>query len=137
MKADIQSGKIPDGTSQALIKALADVGDGVSVDELLDDNWALPDGYWLTFQSTYVHRAGWWCTDLDPMAGSMFVEFLDLAIVRYDNVPPSNWRDFLNSPSHGQYMYYVMRSKPYSLLRTKQRQVTDKMREENYRRTDF
>jgi len=143
-KAWVLSGVIPTNDSRALFGTNSMIVDQLSItgdmNELLDRNFAVPEGYWIHFQSTYVHRAGWWETgyilESNVSLGSMFVEYLDLSVFRYDNTSMTDWQDMISSISHGRYAYYVLHKwASQTMLRTSQRKVTKEMRERNFNRT--
>ncbi len=100
---------------------------------------AAPLGVWVQFTSTWTHKAYFEENAQEvgkgnqPIKGSLYVEFLDGAMVRYDNVPATDWKDFFSAPSHGKYLYWaVIRepkswARPYALLREAYRPVTKEL----------
>lgn len=106
---------------------------------LANPDIAAPFNVWVQFTSTWTHRAYFeenaqaLGQERKEIKGSLYVEFIDGAMVRYDNVPAMDWQDFFSAPSHGKYLYnFVIRnpkpwSKPYALLREATRPVTKEL----------
>jgi len=98
---------------------------------------------WVTFPSTWLAMARFENTDAEATTGSMFVEFLTGALVRYDFMPIGMWVDFCRSKSKGQYVFYRIgylqfgpgKGWPYELLRYPYRKVTQDIRDRHYQRT--
>ncbi len=135
--------QIPDGLPQAFIDRDAQFhgwGDSIALGV---EETAAPIAMWTTFPSTWLTMARWEPTDYESTTGSLYVEFLSLAMVRYDGVPAAMWSDFCRSKSKGQKLYYSFAHMngygnpgwPYDLLRYPQRRVTQAMKDANYART--
>lgn len=100
-----------------------------------------PVGQWATFPSTWLSMARW--EPDNQGAGSLYVEFLSLAMVRYDGVSAQMWTEMIASRSKGQWVYYKLAYPngkgnpgwPYTLLRFPSRPVTQRMRDTHYQRT--
>ncbi len=117
---------IPEGSPLIL------VGRGWTYSTMLGGTaYVVPMGIWVGFASSYTNRALWWPDggDVNARVGSLFVEVLSLAVFRYDHVGDTQWRDFLDSSSHGQWFYYQMGARPYHTLRGPQRKVTRQIKE--------
>jgi hypothetical protein len=128
----VTGGVIPDGSQPvALIERGYEFQGGV--DEALSDDWGVPVDSWISFQSTYVHQAGWWPTHTG--SGSLFVELLNGGVFRYDNVPTELWQNYVVSPSHGQEQYYVVDRIVYAMLKAPYRKPTEDDKQANYTRT--
>jgi hypothetical protein len=111
------------------------------------DEVAAPVYMWVAFASTWLTKARWEATDTNATTGSLFVEFLSLAMVRYDNVPAAMWSDMCRSKSKGQWLYWNVAfcngnkkgdppGWPYQLLRFPSRKVTYALQQHNFKR-DF
>ncbi len=96
-----------------------------------------PISQWVAFASTWLTMARWEPTDYEATNGSLYVEFLSLAMVRYDNISAADFLDFIRSRSKGQWIYYTKKQTgyPYQLLRVPMRKVTSTLQDHNYART--
>lgn len=121
------------------------VGDWTSGEVTGVDEVAAPVGEWVAFASTWLTKSRWEPTDTGTTTGSLYVEFLSLAMVRYDSITASMWSDMCRSKSKGQFVYWQIAfcngnkkgdppGWPYDLLRMPQRKVTESMRKANFTR---
>ncbi len=122
---------IPSGGPVALIPR----GYGAGVDHRLAQG-TVPFNVWLATQSTNVRaiRFDPW-PDIESEFGRLYVEFLSLAMYRYDGLHYSMFDQMLQSPSKGQFVVYRLSLwQSRHKLRGAQRVVTQAMKDANYGR---
>lgn len=101
----------------------------------MDQLQGAPLDSWVDVVSTWVYRSMFKAPQggqdgQSPSSGDWYVEFLDGSLVVYHGTPFDVWRDFFNSSSKGQFIYYRCKEthRPYETLRGPQRAVSAKHR---------
>jgi hypothetical protein len=119
-----QSGGIPQGPIEGKIGRWTNPAIGA------------PLNAWWGASSTWILK---FRCDPDEMGktGQVFVQFLSLAMVRYDNVPLQDWQLLVGAPSKGKWLYQAVItsptswSHPYTILMPPSRKVTPEIEREN------
>lgn len=108
----------------------------------MDPHTAAPLGVWVKFNSTWILKARFdpvkrWEGNSGQILGSLYIQFLSFAMVRYDNVDAQIWQLLFASPSKGRWLYgaCIRRRDPwtqgYTLVMPPTRKVTAAIRQQN------
>ena len=108
----------------------------------MDPRTAAPLNVWVKFDSTWILKARFdpvkrWEGNNSQILGSLYVQFLSYAMVRYDNVDSSIWQLLFAAPSHGKWLYnQAIRlrapwTQGYTIVMPPTRRVTAAMRQQN------
>ena len=108
----------------------------------MDPRTAAPLEAWVSFRSTWILKARFdpvkrWEGNQAQILGSLYIQFLSFAMVRYDNVDAQIWQLLFASPSKGRWLYgcAIKRRDPwtqgYTLVMPPTRKVTAAIRQQN------
>jgi hypothetical protein len=108
----------------------------------MDPRTAAPLGAWVSFRSTWILKARYdpvkrWEGNNAQILGTLYIQFLSFAMVRYDNVDAQIWQLLFASPSKGKFLHRAaireraQWTQGYTVVMPPTRRVTAAIRQQN------